>query len=302
MEDFLVIIIFSVIAGGSTGIGGIIGIFKRLSMKYFDMITGFAAGVMLAVATFGLIDEGIIILNEGTPFAIIAIVIVSGVGLGMILLLVLDKVLPHLHVLDNSQDRGEQCVDIVSSHDCKWSDKEKWFECPYFKDEKCQLNMNLRCPRELEFQMKAKNSGILLASGLTIHNAPEGIAMGVGFLAAPTLGFTMTIAIALHNIPEGLAIAVPLIQGKYPRQKIIFITLLSGMAEPLACVIAIFLLQNISLLFLAFFLAFAGGAMIYITSDELIPESHKHGYEHEATVGLLLGLILMLILTIIFQI
>ena len=126
--------------------------------------------------------------------------------------------------------------------------------------------------------------------------------MGVGFLAASALGVSMTIAIALHNIPEGLAIAVPLMQAESSRKRILLISFLSGMAEPISCVIAIFLLQSVSTLTLAFFLAFAGGAMIYIVSDELIPESHKHGFEHEATLGLFFGFVLMLLLIIGFGI
>ncbi|HUX98201.1 MAG TPA: ZIP family metal transporter [Candidatus Deferrimicrobium sp.] len=302
MVDFLTPLLFSVIAGAATGIGGLIGIYKRLSMKYFDMAIGFAAGVMLAVATLGLINEGIILLNGGYTALIITITVISGVALGMIVLLIIDRVLPHLHTLIDSSDRKEECKKVVCAQECKCPNKDKWFECPYLEDGICRSAGNCFCPRKLEFQKHLKYSGILLAIGLTIHNAPEGIAMGVGFLATSALGFSMAIAIALHNIPEGLAIAVPLMQAKYGRRKIFLISFFSGMAEPIACVIAIFLLQSVSTLFLAFFLAFAGGAMIYITSDELIPESHKHGYEHQATIGLLLGFILMLMLIIGFQI
>lgn len=302
MTDLVIPIILSFIAGASTGIGGLIGVYKRLSMKYFDLIMGFAAGVMLAVATFGLIDEGIVLLEGNYEVYIIAPVIIGGVSLGVFVLLMIDKLMPHLHTLSDSEEEFGECEGVICKPECPCPHKDRWFECPYLEDGKCKAMGRCFCPKKLQFQKSIKYSGILLAIGLTIHNAPEGISMGVGFLAASALGIAMTFAIALHNIPEGLAIAVPLMQGDYSRKKIVIIAFLSGMAEPLACIVAIFTLQLVSVLVLSFFLSFAGGAMIYVTSDELIPESHKHGYEHEATIGLLFGLVLMLVLIITFGI
>ncbi|MDD1779533.1 MAG: ZIP family metal transporter, partial [Candidatus Helarchaeota archaeon] len=123
---------------------------------------------------------------------------------------------------------------------------------------------------------------------------------GAGFLATASLGISLAFAIALHHIPEGFAIAAPLMQANYGRKKILLLTLLAGMAAPAACIIVLFLLEYLPNLVLTFFLCFAAGAMIYITSNDLIPESHKHGYEREATIGVLLGLIVMLLLMIGF--
>lgn len=302
MVDFVTPIVLSFIAGAASSLGGLLGVYKRLSMRYFDMAIGFAAGVMLAVATFGLIDGGIGLFTGGESIYLIALIIIAGVGSGLGVLFALDKLLPHLHTLDDSSNECELGEEVCTERDCQCPNKDRWFECPYLEDGKCKAMGRCFCPRRLQFKKRIRYSGILLAIGLTIHNAPEGIAMGVGFLAAASLGITMTLAIALHNIPEGLAIAVPLMQADYSRRKIVLIAFLSGMAEPIACIIAIFLLQAVSPVILAFFLAFAGGAMIYITSDELIPESHKHGYEHQATIGLILGLVLMLFLIIVFQV
>ncbi len=302
MTNFLIPILMSAIAGAATGLGGIIGIYKRISMKYFDMVLGFAAGIMIAVATFGLIDEGLELLNDRYEVLDIAFIIISGLGLGMLMLLIMDKVLPHLHTIAHSQNERRKDQEMICTRECKCPNKDKWFECPYLENDTCRAEGGCYCPRIIEFQKRMRYSSILLIIGLTLHNAPEGIAMGVGFLATAGLGFSMTFAIALHNIPEGLAIAMPLMQGKYSRKKILLISFLSGMTEPLACMLAVFFLQKVSPGTLAFFLAFAGGAMLYITSDELIPESHKHGYEHQATIGLILGLILMLLLSIIFQV
>lgn len=302
MTDFITPLVLSFIAGSMTAVGGLIGIYKRLSMKYLDLAVGFAAGVMIAVATIGLINESVFLLEGGQPSYTIAIIVASGVALGMLILLMFDKLIPHLHTLRSPQDRKKECQENVCVRKCICPNKDKWFECPYLEGDVCKAEGGCLCPKRLEFQKTMKYSGLLLAIGLTLHNAPEGIAMGVSFLATTSLGFSLIFAISLHNIPEGLAIAVPLMQANDSRRKILLITFLSGMAEPIACVIAIFLLQGVSPLVLSFFLAFAGGAMLYVVSDELIPESHRHGFEHEATIGLIGGLLLMLILTIVFQV
>ncbi|NHI94707.1 MAG: hypothetical protein EAX96_19610 [Candidatus Lokiarchaeota archaeon] len=300
MTDIMTPLLLSLIAGASTGIGGLIGITKRLTMRSFDTIIGFAAGVMLAVATLGLIEESYSLIVSTQLVGIIALIIIGGVAAGVLVLLFLDKILPHIHALSDDEHCEMTEEQLFCERECMCPDKDKWFKCPYLKDGKCTAHEGCFCPRRLKYQKKIAYSGLLLAIGLTLHNAPEGIAVGVGFLAAPTLGFTMALAIAIHNIPEGLAISVPLMQGNYSRKKSLLISSLSGMSEPIACLIAILFLQFVHPLFLAFFLAFAGGAMIYVTSDELIPESHKHGYEHEATIGLLLGFMLMLALIISF--
>ncbi|MHA1144683.1 MAG: ZIP family metal transporter [Candidatus Helarchaeota archaeon] len=307
MPDILTPIILSMIAGSATVLGGVLGIFKRLSMRQFDTIIGFAAGVMLSVATFGLIDEGLTLLLSLQALQIIGIlitltVIIGGICLGVLSLYLMDKFIPHIHMLAGNEDKKSKKEMDLCERECLCPNKERWFECPYLEDGKCRNLGGCFCPKKAKFQRELKYSGILLAIGLTLHNAPEGIAVGAGFMAISSLGITIAIAISLHNIPEGLAIAIPLMQADYPRKKILLITSISGMAEPLACLFAVLFLQALPSAYLAFFLAFAGGAMIYITSDELIPESHKHGFEHEATLGLVLGFILMLVLMVGFGI
>ncbi|MHA1268165.1 MAG: ZIP family metal transporter [Candidatus Helarchaeota archaeon] len=291
-------LIMSIVAGSATGIGGVIGVIKDLSMRQFDTLIGFTAGVMLSVATLGLIDEGLT-LTIYEPINSILLVIIGGIITGMLFLLILDKVLPHLHA-SFSNEYKRKTVENLCVHECRCPEKDKWFKCPYLKDGICTLNQGSTCPKKIEFQIKMRHSGILLAIGLTLHNAPEGIAVGVGFLATLSLGFTIVLAITLHNIPEGIAVSMPLYRGNYSKSKSALIALLSGLSEPISCLIAVIFLQYVSSIILAFFLSFAGGAMIYVTSDELIPESHKHGYEHEATIGLIFGFILMLFLMIGF--
>jgi ZIP family zinc transporter len=136
----------------------------------------------------------------------------------------------------------------------------------------------------------------LLISALTIHNIPEGLAVGVAFAAGGTeLGLPLAIAIGVQNVPEGFAAAAPLLpMGVRPRRAAL-VALLTGLVEPPAALLAYFGFELISSL-LAFGLSFAAGAMLYVIVDELVPESHGRGNERIASVCLLCGFALMLTL------
>ncbi|HEY4687193.1 MAG TPA: ZIP family metal transporter [Candidatus Subteraquimicrobiales bacterium] len=137
---------------------------------------------------------------------------------------------------------------------------------------------------------------ILLALAITIHNLPEGLAVGVGYASnLPNLGLVIALAIAAQNMPEGLAVAAPLRQAGVSRFKSLFWATASGLAEPLAAFIGLISFGFIKSV-VPFGLAFAGGAMIYVVSHELIPESHSHGFEKEATGGVVVGFLTMIFL------
>jgi len=143
-------------------------------------------------------------------------------------------------------------------------------------------------------------TGILIAIGITLHNIPEGLAVVAGYAYLPKLGYLVALAIALHNIPEGIATAAPLSAAGMRRERVLTITFLSGLAEPLGALIGSFMLISPSQFLLALMLACAGGVMTYITADELIPTAHAHGHEHEVAIGLTTGFTLILILTSAF--
>ena len=141
----------------------------------------------------------------------------------------------------------------------------------------------------------AYRRGLLLFTAMTLHNVPEGLTVGTSYTAQPRLGLLLALAIALHNIPEGIAVAGPFQGCGMPRWQYIAWATVSGLAEPVAALLGaafVALCRPI----LPFSLAFAGGAMLYVVSDELIPESHGHGNEHQATFGFVLGFLLLLAL------
>jgi ZIP family zinc transporter len=140
----------------------------------------------------------------------------------------------------------------------------------------------------------------LLIIAITLHNFPEGLAVGVGF-GADRLGeaIALMIAIGLQNMPEGLAVALPLVREKWPRGKALTYAFGSGLAEPIAGVLGVLAVTLMHPL-LPWGLAFAAGAMIYVVSDEIIPETHSRGYELEGTWGVIIGFIVMMFLDNVF--
>jgi ZIP family zinc transporter len=136
--------------------------------------------------------------------------------------------------------------------------------------------------------------GWFIAIGIGLHNIPEGLAIGAGYLNSPAMGLAIVVGLAFHNIPEGMATACPLLLGGMTPWRIVLLTLLVGMMTPLGTLIGAFLFSA-GEAFVAMAMAFAAGAMIYIVSDELIPQSHKY-HSHTANAGLLLGFLIVLIL------
>ena len=138
------------------------------------------------------------------------------------------------------------------------------------------------------------NRVLLFVMAIAIHNLPEGIAAGVGFGTGNT-GEAVTIAagIALQNIPEGMVIIAPMLATGMSRGRTLAIALFTGLVEVLGTLLGYFAV-SLSSAILPFALAFAGGTMLYVISDEMIPETHAHGSERGATYALLAGFCLML--------
>jgi len=136
----------------------------------------------------------------------------------------------------------------------------------------------------------------LFIIAITIHNLPEGMAVGVGGFTPQAL--TIAIAIGLHNIPEGAAVAASLMSAKYKKSSIFSITLFTGVVEALGGLLGVTLISFAKGL-LPYLLAFAAGAMIFVISDEVIPETHLKGEERLTTYWILIGFIVMTALDVL---
>jgi ZIP family zinc transporter len=147
-----------------------------------------------------------------------------------------------------------------------------------------------------------KRLGMLMAAALTLHHLPEGLAIGVAFAgSAPGqhLGYIVVLAIAMQNIPEGLAVAMPLRRCGAGRMRAFLWATLSGLTEPLAAALGYWFVGRIGNM-VPFALALAAGAMIFVASDQLIPESRTQPQFKSPSLGLISGFVLLAVLTKLF--
>ena len=139
------------------------------------------------------------------------------------------------------------------------------------------------------------NKVLLFVTAIAIHNLPEGIAAGVGFGSGDTSQALMIAGgIALQNIPEGMVIIAPMLASGISARKTFVCAAITGLVEVVGALMGYFAV-SISYAILPFALSFAGGTMLYVISDEMIPETHSHGSERGATYALLVGFCIMLI-------
>ena len=149
---------------------------------------------------------------------------------------------------------------------------------------------------DIETHNNANLSKVLLfVTAIAIHNLPEGIAAGVGFGSGDTAqAFMIAGGIALQNIPEGMVIIAPMLSAGVKPGKTFVLAMITGIVEVVGTLIGYFAVSIASAV-LPFALAFAGGTMLYVISDEMIPETHAHGHERGATYALLVGFCVMLV-------
>ena len=150
-----------------------------------------------------------------------------------------------------------------------------------------------------EHKSTSLNKVLLFVIAIAIHNLPEGIAAGVGFgLENQSYGILIAIGIALQNIPEGMVIIAPMINSGVSKKKTFIIASITGLIEVVGTFLGFFTVK-LAKIILPFALAFAGGTMLYVVSDEMIPETHSDGNKRGVTYSLLLGFCLMLVLDVL---
>ena len=138
-------------------------------------------------------------------------------------------------------------------------------------------------------------SSLLLGISIAVHNFPEGLALGSSFLTASNLGPVLSLAMLLHNIPEGLSIAIPLRVNRISPWKIILYTILSGLPTGIGAFIGAYI-GMISNIFISLCLSFAGGTMLYIICDEIIPNAKTLHKGRASSIGIIIGFVVGIIL------
>lgn len=150
-------------------------------------------------------------------------------------------------------------------------------------------------------QEKLAAAGLLTAVGITIHNFPEGMAVFAVSLESISLGIPIAFAIAVHNIPEGIAVSIPIYYATGDQKKAFLYSAFSGAAEPLGAIVGyLVLLPFLTTTVLHVILAVVGGIMIFICFDELLPISRDYGNEHLSTLGIFVGMVVMMLSLSIF--
>ena len=153
--------------------------------------------------------------------------------------------------------------------------------------------------KESHANNKNLSKALLFVLAVAIHNLPEGMAAGVGFGNDDvSAALTVAVGIALQNIPEGIVTVSPLVMSGVSRGRAFLLATATGFIEVVGCLLG-FYVANVSAAILPFALAFAGGTMLYIISDEMIPETHSHGYERASTYSLLVGFTLMIVMDMV---
>ena len=268
--------LLSLLAGMGTGLGGLIAIFSKPGKRTFGFLMGITAGVMLTLAFHELVNEA----WELQGFVTATI----GFAAGATFMLVLDILIPHIRFGERETTLFEQpVVQELNQVSGFWRRHRR--------------GRNYHGGRVID--QKLLKTGTLLAIGITIHNIPEGIAVGAGYMHFPEFGLFIAIAILLHNIPEGIATALPLYKSGVSRWNSFKVALFSGFAEPFGALIAVLFLSSFSF-FVPGALAFAGGVMVFITLDELLPAAREHGHQHYTAVGIILGAIFVFLLSGVF--
>lgn len=230
---------------------------NKMSAKTEKILLGFASGVMIAASIWSLIIPAIEMAETQGKVAWVPATI--GFMLGIVFLLVLDSLVPHLH-LETEKPEG--------------------------------------------IKSKLKKTTMMLFA-VTLHNIPEGMAVGVTFAGAlmGNTGITLAGAIALscgiavQNFPEGAIVSMPLKSEGISKPKAFLYGALSGIVEPIAAIITI-LLANTVMPILPYMLSFAAGAMIYVVVEELIPESQAGEHSNIGTIGVAIGFVIMMILDV----
>lgn len=255
------IILFIPFLGTALGSAMVFLLKDKMSDRIQKILLGFASGVMIAASVWSLLIPAIEMTEENTPKVPAWVPAAVGFVLGAGFLLLLDTIIPHLHVDSNK-------------------------------------------PEGLSVKKKISRSAMLLFA-VTLHNIPEGMAVGVTYSGTIAAGSNITLAaalalsigIAIQNFPEGAIISMPLRESGLNKPKAFLAGAASGAVEPVFGFITIIFASKLTPI-LPYILAFAAGAMIYVVVEELIPEAQAGEHSNVGTIGAIVGFALMMILDV----
>jgi ZIP family zinc transporter len=263
----------AILSGLATSLGALPFLFVRdLPRRTYDGILGLGAGLMLAAATLGLLAEAVRGVREagGLDVARLALV-VAGFAVGVAIAAAMDRFIPHHHAGGHHEHLGHEPGHDV--HDRAADDGDG------------------------DARRRAARHAYAVVGALSLHRIPEGLAIGAGFAvpSASHIGVILAIAVGVQNVCEGIVMSAPLRASGVSARRGFVIVALTGLTIPVAAALGQ-ALAGVAATTMPFMLALAGGTLIYVTSNEIIPESHSHGNEGTASAGLVLGFLLTMLL------
>ena len=266
----------TLIAGLSTGIGSLISFFaKKENTTFLAVSLGFSAGVMIYVSFVKILNDSFELLTVqfgGKLGELYAVLAFFG---GILLILIIDMLVPEKE----------------NPHEIRTLESE----------DKEELNSTNELHVEHKNKHKMMRVGYLTVLVLIIHNFPEGAVTFLAGLKEITIAKQIAIAVALHNIPEGISVSVPIYYATGSRKKAVWLSFLSGLAEPLGAIVAYLILYPfLSDTLFGIIFGVIAGIMVYISLDELLPAAKEYGKYHEAIFGLIAGMAVMAFSILIF--
>ncbi|WP_126665055.1 ZIP family metal transporter [Haloterrigena salifodinae] len=279
------VVMIAALAGAATGLGALpVYVTERISHRFYDAALGLAAGIMFGAAVFALVVPG---LEFGSLWEVVA-----GVLLGSVFLLAANRLIPHIHLLITGETDGT--YPPISG-----SEVELEAAPPSSSPSGEGTDADARGEDVVPAPDDDLRQAILVGSAITIHNVPEGLAIGIAFAGGlESVGIALAVAIAVQNVPDGFAMAIPASQTGLSKPKTILYTTLSGaVPEPIAAAIGFALVAVVTGLF-PVAAGFAAGTMLAVIFREMIPASHGHGYADEATLTFVVGFVVMVVVDV----
>jgi len=288
MTNLVGVVTVSSIAGVATGLGALpVFVRHRVTHRVYDAALGLAAGLMVAASVFGLIIPG---MEEGTLSAVMVGLLLGGVGL-----LAGNYAIPHLHAqyrewLPEGGATGDDAA-VMTSGGIGGPDRElSEFADPV---DSADATESADAAAEREGILR---KALLIGGAITLHNAPEGLAIGVAFASGlEEVALVLAVVIGLQNVPDGFAFAVPMAETGMSNLRVIWYTTLSGVVPQVVASVFGFLLVGLAAGLFPVASGFAAGAMLAVVFRELIPSSHGHGHADAATGAFLVGFVLLVV-------
>lgn len=273
LENILIALGLTLVAGMSTGIGALLAFFtKSTNKKMLAGALGLSTGVMLYVSFVDLLPLSFKDIAAVYPRKSGEIYVTLAFFIGIFLIAAIDFLIPegeNPHEMQHMESINELSGEYLRGKE--------------YKD------------------AHLKRTGMMLALAIGIHNFPEGIATFVSSLNGLELAIPIVVAIAIHNIPEGVAVSMPIYHATGNSQKALLMALLSGFAEPLGALFGLLVILPFwTPIVSSLLLSGVAGIMVYISIDELLPSAEGYGYHHITIAGVIIGMAVMALSLLLF--